>query len=473
MIAVSIIILALYLAFYALCFSRILRGEMEFFIYYVIIFFPVYTVFLALVYNGFESANLISFLQYSKEALVFLTGLMVVFGRKDGALRAWSLSLLDKLFLTFLSLSLSYVILGIGEASFLSQAVYFKNILLIGIFYFLGRQIQTDFSKVKTIFKVVMGMTALAFILGSAEQFFGIHFHSLIGYVKYNQGIKDIDPAGIFGLLYTFEAQGGIPRYGSFFANPLEFAASMLIPVAFGVIMMLSVKHRPNKLSYILLLGISFICVLFTYSRATFVAFFLMLLFMAFLLKYYKLLTGLFVLLLISVFYIFLFASEDAKYFVIDTLTFQNSSSITHIIEWLQGVESMINNPFGIGLATSGNAGGVERDLQVGGENQYLIYGVQLGFTGLILYVSMLMIGIRNSWRAYRRVELKEDAVIPFMACTVKFGLLLPLFTANAEAYIYIALFSWWLIGNAETKYQSVISGKRRKPSFKKSLSLS
>ena len=32
--------------------------------------------------------------------------------------------------------------------------------------------------------------------------------------------------------------------------------------------------------------------------------------------------------------------------------------------------------------------------------------------------------------------------------------MLLPLFTANAEAYIYVSLISWWLIGHAETLYQ-------------------
>jgi hypothetical protein len=152
--------------------------------------------------------------------------------------------------------------------------------------------------------------------------------------------------------------------------------------------------------------------------------------------------------------FILIFASEELKYFVIDTIRFENSSSVTHVLDWLKAIESMISNPEGIGLAMSGNAGGVERDLIVGGENQYLIYGVQMGVLGMILYILMLSIGIRNSWRAFRGSKNKEEGIIPFVAASVKFGLLLPLFTANAEAYIYVALFSWWMIGYGETIYR-------------------
>ena len=99
--------------------------------------------------------------------------------------------------------------------------------------------------------------------------------------------------------------------------------------------------------------------------------------------------------------------------------------------------------------------GGVEKDLIVGGENQYLIYGVQMGFLGMFLYMGMLFYGIRNSWRAFRKSKTRQEGIVPFVAASVKFGMLLPLFTANAEAYLYISLVSWWLIGAAETTYQN------------------
>ena len=35
----------------------------------------------------------------------------------------------------------------------------------------------------------------------------------------------------------------------------------------------------------------------------------------------------------------------------------------------------------------------------------------------------------------------------------VKIGLLIPLFTANAELYLFVAFLSWFLIGSIETYY--------------------
>ena len=41
------------------------------------------------------------------------------------------------------------------------------------------------------------------------------------------------------------------------------------------------------------------------------------------------------------------FASEDLYFFVMDTLTFENASSLGHLIEWFEGLESMIEFPRG------------------------------------------------------------------------------------------------------------------------------
>ncbi|MEQ8530551.1 MAG: O-antigen ligase domain-containing protein, partial [Imperialibacter sp.] len=130
-----------------------------------------------------------------------------------------------------------------------------------------------------------------------------------------------------------------------------------------------------------------------------------------------------------------------------DTITFQNSSSIGHLIEWFQGIESMIANPQGIGLAMSGNASSVDDAVKVGGENQFIIFGVQLGVFGLFLYCLLLFLSVKYSLKAYRISRNSEDAVIPFVAASVKVGLLLPLFTSNAEIFLYIAFVSWWMVG--------------------------
>jgi hypothetical protein len=151
--------------------------------------------------------------------------------------------------------------------------------------------------------------------------------------------------------------------------------------------------------------------------------------------------------------YVLFFASEDMYYFVLDTLTFENSSSAGHVLEWLVALESMMANPLGIGLAMSGNAGSVSDALRVGGENQFLIYGVQLGWLGMGLYILLLGLGIYYCITVFYTSTYKSVARIAFVGGVVKFGLLLPLFTANVEIYTYVSWMTWWMVGFSVQHY--------------------
>ena len=68
----------------------------------------------------------------------------------------------------------------------------------------------------------------------------------------------------------------------------------------------------------------------------------------------------------------YFFSSDDLRFFIQDTITFQNTSSLGHLIEWIEGLISIYENPFGVGLAMSGNASGVDQSIKIGGENQFL-----------------------------------------------------------------------------------------------------
>ncbi|WOK06315.1 hypothetical protein RT717_24890 [Imperialibacter roseus] len=151
--------------------------------------------------------------------------------------------------------------------------------------------------------------------------------------------------------------------------------------------------------------------------------------------------------------YFYFWAPKDTVDLVYDTITFQEPSTLGHAIEWFEGIDSMIASPQGIGLAMSGNARGVVEGLRVGGENQFIIFGVQLGVLGLFLYCLLLFMSVRYSFKAYRLANYKEDRVIPFTAATVKVGLFLPLFTSNAEIYLYVAFVSWWMVGYSVSAY--------------------
>jgi hypothetical protein len=81
---------------------------------------------------------------------------------------------------------------------------------------------------------------------------------------------------------------------------------------------------------------------------------------------------------------------------------------------------------------------------------------VQLGWIGMLLYILTLASGVVLSLRVFYQTEDKMIARLAFVAASVKVGLLLPLFTANAEMYTYVAWISWWMIGYSVNSYSRI-----------------
>ncbi|WP_141655396.1 O-antigen ligase family protein [Roseivirga seohaensis] len=353
----------------------------------------------------------------------------------------------DYLFIVLLAYALLYVFLPIGGVSFLNKLLYYKNILMLGLMYFLGRLMVLESYQVMSILKIIMTVTVLAFILNLFEKSIDTHFQTFIGYANLNQDINGIDPAGVHGLTYTFGAESGAKRFAAFFENPLGLASAMLMSFSAAFFLFLNSKSKTKRYQYGVLVLISVGSLLFAYSRSSLMGLFLIIFFIAIILGYYRLILYGFLMVVLFFASIFIFAGDDLRYFVIDTFSLADSSSLGHVVEWLEGIESIISNPLGIGLGTSGNAGGVNEELKVGGENQFIIFGVQLGVPFLILYVSLIFSSIYYSIKAYKLGNTISERAIPFVAATFKFAFLLPLMTANAETYLYVAYLSWWMVG--------------------------
>ena len=146
------------------------------------------------------------------------------------------------------------------------------------------------------------------------------------------------------------------------------------------------------------------------------------------------------------------FGSEEIRYLVIDTLKFENTSSLGHLVEWIEGILSIFENPLGIGLAMSGNASGVDQAIKVGGENQFLIFGVQMGIVSVVVYILILFFIIKRGSYVYLNTSNFDKHISFILACT-KFGLVLPLLTANAELYLFVSLSTWFFAGYIESRY--------------------
>jgi hypothetical protein len=111
----------------------------------------------------------------------------------------------------------------------------------------------------------------------------------------------------------------------------------------------------------------------------------------------------------------------------------------------VDGLNAIVANPMGLGLGESGRISMVNSD-NTGGENQFIITGVQVGLPMLILYITIHVYLIIKAYknRENKVGKIKRLAMILFL---FKIGIILPMFTSNTEAFIYISYITWFLSG--------------------------
>ena len=436
--------------------QMVFKGKWTYFIFFLAAFLPFYITTLSVAFLATRSPVLLSLFQVSKELIVLIAGLVFVIYQRKLFNYPFRLKSTDWFMLAFIGLAVIFLFLPIGQASFVNKALYFKSMLIPSLVYMLGRNTQFEDFELKRLFQIIFVIAISAFVVNLVESFLlNAHLQQFSGYALFNEEINGIEPEGNYNLTWTFETANALKRLGSFFSDPLELASSVLMGFTAGLIWFLT-SEKSQQWKYLLIMICTMGSLVFASSRASFAAFFLMIFFVAMVFKLYKLIGFGFLTLFLFVGYVVIFASEDFYFFVVDTLTLADSSSIGHVVEWALALESMVSNPQGIGLAMSGNFGSVTDELRVGGENQFLIYGVQLGWIGMLLYIGTLFTGIWTSIYVFKNSENLNVARMAFVAGTVKAGLLLPLFTANVEIYTYVSWVSWWMVGLSVREYSRI-----------------
>jgi hypothetical protein len=185
--------------------------------------------------------------------------------------------------------------------------------------------------------------------------------------------------------------------------------------------------------------------ILLSLSRAAFLSYFAVILIYSFITKRREILSIFYLTIVLFVVYLFSFSSKEIQTFVMDTITFSNQSSVGHVVEWITGIESMIAKPLGLGLGASGGVLANEGDA-VGGENQFIIVGVQIGVAGMLLYVWIHFYTIYLAYKNYKYLKGKEQK-IAMTVLLIRVGLFLPMFTSNLDTFIYISYIMWFMTG--------------------------
>lgn len=439
--------------------KEIFKGNSQGLIVYLIFGLSLYTTALALVFN-FGYRGFLPVLQSFKEVLVVIVFLSCLWNLK----RKLTFHFVDYAVAAFFCYTLLYAILPIGEQGLVNRFIAFKTTSFFCVVYAAARLIDPKTIFISKYFHYIMLLAVFTAMVLMYEVKRDLHLQSLIGLADFNYYVFNLDPSGNYGLSWTFESLGGFKRFASIFASPLEHAGATLIALSViaGVYTKDDYTFKPDLPGW-LALGATVLSIIFAISRSAFISY-CIIVYCYSKITHKKLLLRMihFGIAAVVLYFIYYLSQEDrydelVQDVVIDTLNFTHPSSVGHVLEWIQGIMSIYTNPLGIGMGSSGRIGGSLGE-NIGGENQYIIIGVQAGIIALCLYLSIYVSLLRNARKWYRKLTNKERQ-LALAILLIKIGFIIPSLTSETESSVYISYVTWFLTGI----FISIISEKRLK----------
>lgn len=438
----------IYITSFFIALREVLKGNrgavLTFIIFGLPLYFTAMSVSFTLGLKGF-----IPIFQFFKELLILSVLILNIVNLK---LRP-RFHLVDYAIFGFLAYTFLYVILPIGDQGFGTKLLALKSTSFFVVVYFTGRFMDIKSVYVNKYFNYVLLLTIGVGAITFFEVLFNLHLQTMTGYSEYSYYFLNFEPSGSYGLSTTFEAEGGYKRFASLFATPLEHANSTWMALAI-IIALFTQDNNRFKFSQIGIIGLiaSFISIIFAFSRAPLVSYFLIIYVYALLTRRrlitYTVHTGIGI---AVIYLIYLFTRFEANNtggileVVMNTIDFSNPSSVGHLIQWLEGIAAMIQRPLGLGLGSSGRVAATVSE-NVGGENQYIIIGVQAGIIALLLYLFIYIMLLKNSLKWLPKLQGKERKIC-MAVLLMKVGFFIPLMTSEVESSSYISYLNWFLSG--------------------------
>lgn len=441
------IFLLVYIVSFIVSFREVLKGNRAGALIFIIFGLSMYTTAMSVAFLLGLSA-IIPALQPFKEILIITTFVLNIVNLKHRP----RFHLIDYLILAFLSYLIIYTILPIGEQNFLSRLMALRTSSFYIVVYFTGRFIDPKTIPVNKYFNYFLLLTIAAAVVLLTEVLMGRQLQTATGYADYLYYFFNSEPTGAFGLSTTFETENEYMRFASFFSNPLEHAVATLIALAMIAGLYTRDDNRFNINSIgLLALGATVLSIIFAFSRSPLASYLIMIYVYAAITKRKTVLNIIHVCLgIVAIYLTYVFVRFENNNggileIVINTIDFSNPSSVGHLEQWVEGIASIINHPFGIGLGSSGIVGANTGE-NVGGENQFIIFGVQAGIIALTLYLCVFVMFIKTSLKWLPLLKGKEKKIC-MTVLLMKIGLIIPLLTSEAESSTYISYINWFLSG--------------------------
>lgn len=419
----------------------LLHHKPERLFWFVLLGMSCFTTSMSLIYT-YGLYDLIGFVKYFKEIAAIATLTYLLFHLE----KPFKFHAIDWMVLILFTYCLTYIFIPVGKLEFIEKITVFKSYGIFGLFYFIGRLLPQATLPLNKILYTIIGLTLVAVALQSIEVLMGRHFQTFIGYTDYNQKINLLYPSGSFGLTMTFETDFGLKRFASFFHDPLDFAISLLMAlcIALSWISFDKTETISTKIKW-LCVAIILWGIYKTFSRAAMVGSVLVLYAYAWYTGRKALLRILYFLIGLTIIGFFVFANYKMKVFVLDTLSFSESSSLGHLIKWISGLDAIIDQPLGMGLGASGLYAFGD-GLGIGGESQPIFMGVQTGVITMILYLVIYF----YSWHQLAKSWKQLSGAYQFLAFSMLLmciGFFLPMMTSYFESFLYMSYLHWLFLG--------------------------
>lgn len=437
----------IFITSFIIALREVYKGKGDAVLLFMIFGLSIYTTAMSVTFMlGLK--DVIPFFQFFKETLILCVLILNIASLKYRP----RFHLIDYAIIAFFIYTLIYAILPIGEQNFTARMLAFKSTSFYIVVYFTGRLLDPKTVYINKYFNYIMLLTIAAGAVLIVELAMYQQLQLFTGYADYSYYFFNFEPGGLFGLSTTFDSEGGYRRFASFFANPLEHAAATLLALA--VIAALYTrddnKLKLNSIGIMALLA-SFISILFALSRAPLASYFLVIYVYAIITKK-KYITNTFhaVFISVGVYLAYLFTRFENNQsglieVVMNTVDFSNPSSVGHLVSWIEGILAMAAHPLGLGLGTSGRVAGSLSE-SVGGENQFIIIGVQAGIIALFLYLAIFVMFIKTGLKWLPQLKGKERKVC-MAVLLIKIGFFIPLLTSEVESSSYLSYMNWFLSG--------------------------
>ena len=261
----------IYIASFIVAFREVLKGNTQSILLFLIFGLSIYTTAMSVAFIiGLKTY--IPLLQSFKEILIISALILNIVNLKYRP----RFHIVDYVILSFLIYTFLYVILPIGELSFVERLMAFKNTSFFVVIYFTGRFTDIKTAFISKYFNYIILLTILAGGVLFFEVIFYTHLQTMTGFSDYNFYVFNLEPGGSFGLTTTFESDGGYKRFASFFSTPIEHGtAAMLALCVIAALYTTDDNKIKINTSGLIALAASVLSILFAISRAPLIGYFI------------------------------------------------------------------------------------------------------------------------------------------------------------------------------------------------------